>query len=223
MMDMAVIAYRLSKDRASLILIISIATMGVATVRANGATPLPDELRLVPQSIILNISRVPAENPPPAAARVFAVENLALLETAAASNSDPASASSMADPSEDACQAPSDHLDASPMILRKPPPGARADITIRANRLMTLDFSPFDAQLLPHDHDLTLIFDDESVIVLHRVTQAGKPLAAAFRLPDGSIISLCDLLAVVPQSPTVGTTGKIPQLKIPQDTKIPAE
>jgi len=212
-----VIIYRLFKDKAALVLLISIATIGAASGRDLGLTPASD-LRLVAQGIILDLSGSSGRSRSPALA------TLATSETAALYHASPASTFSTTDPSDDACQSAPSDFTVNPTTLRKPPLGRRADINVRVNRLLSLDFSPFDAQLLPHDRDLTLIFDDDSVIVLHRVTQAGKPVTAAFRLPDGSIISLCELLAAVPQNSAAGRAGsKIPQLKIPHNTKIPAE
>lgn len=128
-------------------------------------------------------------------------------------------------PAEDgaiACKPAPTDLTADPIVLHKPAADSRADATIQANHLLNLDFSPFDAQLLPHDHDLTMIFEDSSVVVLHGVTEAGKPVhGAALRLPDGSIISLCALLAAAPPRPAAGMTEKIPHLKIPPDTNGP--
>jgi len=107
-----------------------------------------------------------------------------------------------------------------PKRLRQPPPRERADVFVQANQPLRLDFSPFDAQGFWHRGNLTLIFDNDGVLVFHHVLVAGRPLSVAFYLPDGSIITPCDLLIAFPaqqnNSGAEVSDEKIPEGKIPE-------
>jgi len=107
-----------------------------------------------------------------------------------------------------------------PKRLRQPPPKERADVFVRENQPLRLDFSPFDAEGFWHRGDLTLIFDDDGVLVFHHVLVAGRPLSLAFYLPDGSIITPCDLLIAFPAQRNSHTGAEVSDEKIPEG-KIP--
>jgi hypothetical protein len=216
-MDIILTAHSLSKNKALIVVLTVLATAAATAGSVLGEAPSNDELRLVPQGISTDLSDAGALKVASVALRNRPLAALSLFQPAAGfQDNQPIDPSSKSGLSDNACRARLDNLRAAPKALRKPPAGERADVRIQANDLLVLNFSPFDAELLPHDSALTLLFDDSSVIVLHEVTRAGKIVAASFQLPDGGLISLCDVLAAAPKETSIDQEAKIPQLKIPQ-------
>ncbi|HVA15045.1 MAG TPA: VCBS domain-containing protein [Stellaceae bacterium] len=112
----------------------------------------------------------------------------------------------------------------APLVVHEPPAGQQVDITLVPNQPLTFDFNPLDAHAVRHGDDLTLTFADGGVVVLHHIAQDGNPLPTPLQLPDGTIISPCELLQALPGEQGNSENGKIPNEKIPfENFKIPLE
>jgi hypothetical protein len=123
------------------------------------------------------------------------------------------------------CRLTDDRTRVTSTLIRQPPPKQRNDVFPRRNQPLRLDFSPFDAEGFWHRGDLTLIFDDDGVLVFHHLLAGGRPLPIPLRLPDATVITPCDLLIAFPEQRNDTNAPdredeKIPHEKIPHE-KIP--
>lgn len=122
-----------------------------------------------------------------------------------------------------ACAPAPKTLSAVPVVeVREPGPGQHAEITLRANQPLALDFDPLDAHALLRGNDLTLNFPSGGVLVMRHVARAGVPLPTLLQLPDGTIVDACALLEALPREQVSPTAGKIPNEKIPLKRINPA-
>jgi hypothetical protein len=117
-----------------------------------------------------------------------------------------------------ACPSVPGNDNVSPSVIHQPAAKERTDVVLKADRPLRLDFSPFDGEGFRHDGDLTLIFENDGVVVFRHVTTAGRPTTMRIHLPDGSVITPCDLLIAFPSAPQA-ENGKLWNEKIPQDLK----
>lgn len=113
-------------------------------------------------------------------------------------------------------------------IVHEPRAGQRTDITPTPQEALDFDFSPFDAQAFRRGRDLRLRFADNGVLVLRRVFREEAVLPMPVHLPDGTVISLCELLRAMPKEQGKTDARKIPTQKIPgeemdQNRKIPSD
>lgn len=113
-------------------------------------------------------------------------------------------------------------------MVHEPAAGQSTAITPGPREALSFDFSPFDAQAFRHGRDLILRFADNGVVVLRRIFHAETLLPIPIRLPDGTVITLCELLEAMPGEQDDADARKIPTGKVPaeeraSDRKIPSE
>jgi hypothetical protein len=113
-------------------------------------------------------------------------------------------------------------------MVHEPGAGQSTDITPNPQKALSFDFSPFDAQAFHRGRDLRLRFADNGVLVLRRVFREEAILPIPVHLPDGTVISLCELLRAMPKERAEADARKIPTGKIPaeeldRNQKIPSE
>lgn len=101
--------------------------------------------------------------------------------------------------------------------VHEPAAGKLIDITPNPAEALSFDFSPFDAQASRRGRDLVLRFADNGVVILRRVHNAQSTLPIPVHLPDGTVISLCELLRAMPGQQAAPETRKIPTEKIPAE------
>lgn len=106
---------------------------------------------------------------------------------------------------------------AGTIAIHEPAAGKLTDITPNPAEALSFDFSPFDAQASWRGRDLVLRFADNGVVILRRVHREQATLPVPVHLPDGTVISLCELLRAMPGQQRASETRKIPTEKIPRD------
>lgn len=114
------------------------------------------------------------------------------------------------------------------IMVHEPGAGQSTDTTPTPQEALNFNFSPFDAQAFRRARDLRLRFADNGVLVLRRVFREEAVLPIPVHLPDGTVISLCELLRAMPKEQGKADARKIPTKKIPgeemdQNRKIPSE
>lgn len=106
---------------------------------------------------------------------------------------------------------------AGTIAVHEPAAGKLTDITPNPAEALSFDFSPFDAQASRRGQDLVLRFADNGVVILRRVHREQSTLPIPVHLPDGTVISLCELLRAMPGQEGASETRKIPTEKIPRE------
>ena len=99
--------------------------------------------------------------------------------------------------------------------VNEPAAGVTTDVTPMPREMLSLNFSPFDARPLRHRRDLILQFADGGKIMLRHVFGVEAVVGVPIRLPDGTVISLCELLSAMPGEEDAGDLGKVPADKSP--------